>query len=496
MDRFRIDGIRGFCIPELSMSNFAMLLAGRSLALLVATMLLGIDAFQAVAAPPSPRFTPLDEYVGKPDPVFAWKTVKSIAGNPATVHFLQLTSQTWLTEKEVDRPVWNHWVVVVVPEKVSSNKALLFVGGGSNDRPMPDKPDPIVVKVAEETQSIAVELRTIPNQPLVFHQDGQARKEDDLIGYAWDQFLKTGNPEWLPRLPMVKSVVRCMDCIQAFSKELGHPVEKFVIAGGSKRGWTTWMTGAADPRVEAIVPIVIDVVNVESSLQHHAEVYGFWAKAIGNYYQHHILQRPDHPRMRDLYRIVDPYSYLDRLTMPKFVLNASGDQFFCPDSSRFYFEELQGEKLLRYVPNADHSLRNSDAIESLVAFYQLVINGKPRPRYAWRFEGDGQIRVQSDRPPRSVVLWQATNSHARDFRLETIGPAFQHQPLAAEPDGSYVARIRQPDQGWTAGFVELQYDTGGRNPLKVSSAVRIVPEPLPFAGIDLKNVPFEGNRQP
>ncbi|MFM2095873.1 MAG: hypothetical protein RIS70_2997 [Planctomycetota bacterium] len=496
MDRFRVDGIRRFCIPDRSASICAMLLVGRGLALLVALLLLWSHSFQAVAAPPSPRITPLDEYVRKPDPVFAWKTVKSIPGNPATVHFLQLTSQTWLTEHVVDRPVWNHWVVVVVPEKVRSDKALLFVGGGGNDRPMPDKPDPIVVKVAEETQSIAVELRMVPNQPLVFHQDGQPRKEDDLIGYAWDQFLKTGNPEWLPRLPMVKSVVRCMDCIQAFSKEQGHPVEKFVIAGGSKRGWTTWMTGAADPRVEAIVPIVIDVVNVELSLQHHAEVYGFWAKAIGNYYQHHILQRPDHPRMRELYRIVDPYSYLDRLTMPKYVLNASGDQFFCPDSSQFYYEELQGEKLLRYVPNADHSLRNSDAIESLVAFYQLVINGKPRPRYVWRFEGDGQIRVQSDIAPQSVVLWQATNSNARDFRLETIGPAFQNQPLAAEPDGSYVARLRHPDQGWTAGFVELQYDTGGRNRLKVSSAVRIVPEPLPFAGIDLKAAPFEGNRQP
>ena len=43
--------------------------------------------------------------------------------------------------------------------------------------------------------------------------------------------------------------------------------------------------------------------------------------------------------------------------MPKFMVYAAGDQFFLPDSSRFYFDDLKGEKYLRYVPNTDHSLR-------------------------------------------------------------------------------------------------------------------------------------------
>ena len=60
-------------------------------------------------------------------------------------------------------------------------------------------------------------------------------------------------------------------------------------------------------------------------------------------------------------RIEDPYFYRDRLTMPKYVVNAGGDQYFPPDSSKFYFDDLVGPKYLRYVPNADHSLRGSDA---------------------------------------------------------------------------------------------------------------------------------------
>ena len=58
--------------------------------------------------------------------------------------------------------------------------------------------------------------------------------------------------------------------------------------------------------------------------------------------------------------------------MPKFIINASGDQFFLPDSSQFYFDELPGVRYLRYVPNADHSLKGSDATESLLACYNAI----------------------------------------------------------------------------------------------------------------------------
>src|SRR5262249_23844892 len=160
----------------------------------------------------------------------------------------------------------------------------------------------------------------------------------------------------------VNSAVRAMDCLQEWAKQEGTPIEKFVVAGGSKRGWTTWLTGAVDKRGEAIVPIVIDGVNVEESMRHPAEAYGFWAKAVGDYYRHGIMQRTGEPRLRELYQIEDPYAYRNRLTLPKYIVNAGGDQFFLPDSSQFYFADLKGEKLLRYVPNAGHSLRGSDAM--------------------------------------------------------------------------------------------------------------------------------------
>ena len=462
---------------------------------LAASIAFGLFGLSGNAEPPlGSKRTALDDYVSKPDSTYSWSTENTVQTGPLKTSVVRLKAQTWRTEKDVDRPVWEHWLVITVPEKVTSDRVFLLIGGGSHDSKMPTGPDAITGAIAQSTGGIVAELKNVPNQPLVFHQDGQPRTEDDLIGYAWSQFLETGDATWLPRLPMVKSAVRAMDCITEFAaSEAGgkHTVTKFVVGGGSKRGWTTWMTGAADNRVEAVVPIVIDVVNAEPSLRHHAEAYGFWSAAIGNYYQHKILQRFDHPRMKDLYSIVDPYYYRDRLTLPKYIVNGSGDQFFLPDSSQFYYDDLKGEKLIRYVPNADHGLKNTDAVQSIATFYNMVATGKPRPEYSWTFEKDGTIRVVTKSKPKKVLVWSANNSKARDFRLMTIGPAFTSQELSATSEGVYIAPKAESQPGWTASFVELTYDVGGPFPLVVTTAVKVTPDDLPFRGLDLTKVGYE-----
>jgi PhoPQ-activated pathogenicity-related protein len=296
--------------------------------------------------------------------------------------------------------------------------------------------------------------------------------------------MDTGDPTWLPRLPMVKSAVRAMDTItDLMGSDKGGKtvVKKFVVAGGSKRGWTTWMTGAVDPRVVAIIPAVIDVVNVRACMINHYSAYGFWAPAVGDYTRHKVHERMDTPRFAELLRIVDPYFYRDRLTMPKFIINSAGDQYFPPDSSKFYFDDLQGAKYLRYVPNTQHNLANSDAAESIQAFYHAVLKGSPLPRFSWKVQPDGLIRVETRDKPREVNLWQATNAKARDFRLVSIGPAYQKSALESAGDGVYVARVKAPAAGWTAFFVELVFDSGEKVPFKFTTQVHIVPDVLPHS---------------
>lgn len=427
---------------------------------------------------------PLDDYIQKPDPAFSWKVVKTVPGNGVTTFIVDLKSQSWLTTKEVDRPLWQHWLVVTKPEKVKYDTAFILIGGGKNGGEPPEKAGIEIATIAKTTNSVVAELKMIPNQPLVFHNDGVKRSEDDLIGYCWDQFLKSGDPKWLPRLPMAKSVVRAMDTITALlgSEEGGKvTVDKFVVGGASKRGWTTWIAGAADKRIVAIVPIVIDVVNVKASMEHHYSAYGFWAPAVGDYVQHKVTERLDTKEHEELLKICDPYSYLDRLTMPKYIVNASGDQFFLPDSSQFYFDDLKGPKFLRYVPNADHSLKGSDALLSITAFYHAILKQTPFPEFSWKLKEDGSIEVNTKSKPREVNLWQATNPKARDFRLETIGPAYTKSKLEAKEEGVYDASLPTPSEGWTAFFVELVFDSGEVIPFKFTTQVSVVPNRLPHS---------------
>ncbi len=433
-------------------------------------------------ASPAQR-TPLDAYVAAPDTNYAFRLIDRVAGKGQTTFILEMTSQAWLTTNEVDRPVWKHWVNIVKPDTVGSSTGLLFIGGGKNGGNPPKGADASSIQIALASKSVVAELKMIPNQPLVFAGETEGRVEDSLIAYTWDKFLRTGDSKWPARLPMTKAAVRAMDTVTSFcsSPEGGKTrVDKFVVAGGSKRGWTTWTTAAVDQRVVAIVPVVIDLLNIEPSMLHHFGAYGFWAPAIGDYEAFHIMEWNGTPQYRALMKLVEPYSYRARCTMPKFLINAAGDQFFLPDSSQFYFKDLPGVKYLRYVPNADHSLKGSDAYQSLLAFYNAILYQQPLPQFSWKLQGDNSLRVTAKDKPSQVKLWQATNPNARDFRLETLGPAYQSTELSDQGGGVYVGSVTTPSKGWTAFFVELEFPSSSPAPFKFTTQVKVVPDVLPY----------------
>jgi PhoPQ-activated pathogenicity-related protein len=448
-----------------------------------------------VAAPgleaKKPRTTALDRYVKTPDPAYRYSVVSTLPGTGYTATVLNMTSQAWLTSREVDRAEWTHWLTVIRPQSVKHPIALLFITGGNNDGKAPTTPNPLLADIAVTTESVVAELRMVPNQPLIFADDKSTpRKEDAIIAYAWDKYLRTSDEKWPIRLPMTKAAVRAMDTVTDFcakpeqggqgSGQGSLKIEKFVVSGASKRGWTTWTTAAVDPRVIAIAPMVIDALNVETSFIHHWRAYGFWAPAVKDYEDLQLMRWLGRPQFHALMAIEDPYNYRDRYTMPKFLINSAGDQFFLPDSWQFYFNDLPGEKYLRYVPNTDHSLRNSDAGESLGAFYSQIITNAPRPQFTWAIDKTGTIRVQTKTAPTKVTLWTASNTTARDFRLEKIGAVYTSTPVTEERQGEYVVKTTKRAQGWTASFVELRYPSGTKFPLVFTTGVTVTPDTLPF----------------
>lgn len=435
--------------------------------------------------------TGLDRYVAKADPAYHFRVAGVQRADGYSTFIVEMTSQTWRAESEVDRTVWKHWLTIVKPDRVEGATGYLFITGGSTKDKQPAEAPPPYVEIATATHTVAAELQDVPNEPLTFAGESKPRTEDGIIAYTWIKYMTTGDETWPLRLPMTKAAVRAMDTIAAVMASPeggGVKVEKFVVSGGSKRGWTAWTTAAVDRRVAAVIPASIDLLNLEKSFEHHYKVYGFWAPAVKDYDDAGVMDWMGRPEYRSLLAEVEPYSYRERLTMPKYMVQAAGDQFFLPDSSRFYFDDLRGEKYLRYIPNTDHGLKDTDARQSMLAFYQAILKGAPRPKFTWDFLPDGAIRVRSEDKPSAVKLWQASNPEHRDFRLLTIGPAYRSSDLADQGGGVYVARVPKPEKGWTAYFVEMTYPSGGKYPFKFTTAVRVNPDTEPFPAYKAKPI--------
>ena len=454
----------------------------------VSLVVAAICFFALPAAAQAPQETALDRYVYPEDPAFHWEYIKSYPGLGYGLFQLRLTSQTWRRREEVEPTFWQHWLTVIVPLQVRSTTALLVIGGGDRDDPEPDPADFLALGVsATATGMVVATLTAVPNQPLQFAGEAGGRSEDAIIAYTWDKFLRGGDEEWPAQLPMTKAAVWAMTAVSQFvatPEGGGYAINDFILAGASKRGWTAWLAAATDPRVAGIVPIVFDALNLEESFRQHWQTYGFWSPAVGDYEDMGIFAWFGSRQNRSLMQIVDPFEYRDRLTMPKYIINASGDEFFPPTSSQFYFDDLPGQNWLRYVPNAGHGMEGGDLEADIMlralAWVGAIVTGQPLPEFTWEFPAPNRIVVRTDEQPSAVRLWQAANPTARDFRFPTIGPAWTSTPLEATEANVYEAQVQIPALGWRAFFVELEFPSPFGVTYAFTTPVRVVPETLPF----------------
>ncbi len=455
-------------------------------------------------------YAPLDEYVNTPDPSYevVLPPEREIRGDGYTAYSIRMYSQTWRTEAEVNLPRWPHWVTIIVPDVVTSTTAFLAIDGGNNlsGPPSPNRDAfQLAVAAAIASSSISVHLSTVPNELVTFTYDSySSRTEDEIIAYTFDRYLAPGDDQWPLLLPMVKSAVRAMDTAQAFVPTIpgrGLQIDDFVVSGASKRGWTTWLTGAIDPRVRAIVPAVFDALNLDDQLVHHHRAYKAstvaliegYAIEIQDYINANIHTRTGTPEGEALRLIVDPYEYRDRLTLPKYIVVATGDEFFVSDSAQFYFHDLLGQKYLRYVPGTGHNL-NLDAIVNGAAFYSALVARETLPEFTWTVESDTSIRVQTTPGAQVIVkLWQAHQPKSRDFRNyggfgpDGIGgdpaPTWSSSVLVSQGNGTYVGQVLRPATGARAFLVELTYSRGLDNLPLVFTTEVVVAESLALKAI-------------
>ena len=406
-------------------------------------------------------YADLKSYVHKPEPRFKWELLKKTPlPTGGVVYDLKLTSQEW------QKILWEHDVQVFVPKNTSTDIMFLWNQGGK----ISTGSTVFGGILAERMQGPVALLFGVPIQPLL-----GGKKEDALIAETFIRFLETKDPSWPLLFPMVKSVVKCMDALQEFSqKEMKQQIKHFIVAGASKRGWTTWLTAAVDPRVQAIAPLVIDTLNMQQQLPHQVEMFGRFSDQLHNYIERGLVPMPDAPEAKQLWAWVDPWVYRAKYLMPKLIINGANDPYWTVDALNLYWDDLPGEKWVIIVPNAGHNLeqkltngkKNRDwAVNGMVAMAKLQFEGKSLPKVSWKYEDQhGQITLwaRAGIQPKAARLWVAQNPtkdfrhalwEARDVKIESNGA--NGLPFIS------TVHVQPPTTGYLAFYLEFEFQLDG-----------------------------------
>ena len=395
----------------------------------------------------------LQHYLHNGDTTFHWKIKNIYDAGESKVYDLLLMSQKW-------RGItWLHQLSIVVPRENNYDGALLIIVGDGIKDSMPewtneeDKFMEAAGKIAAKNKAIVAVLRQTPNQPLF----GDLA-EDALISYTLHQFKQDRDFTWPLLFPMVKSAARAMDAIQQFAgSKLNHPINRFVISGASKRGWTTWLTGANDPRVEAIGPMVIDILNMPVNIDYQIKAWNGYSIQIEDYVKLGLPQQSRTAGGGDIIKMVDPYSYRRKLTMPKMIFMGTNDEYWVIDAIKNYYDSIPGRNMIMYSPNVGHDLGDEKkAFNSLGSFFGMTLAHKAYPDCSWSTQvrnGVVEVTVKTSADVlEEAVVWSA-NSKNMIFHKAV----WTSRSMGGTGKSKIVFSEKLPKSGFRAFYLDLKY---------------------------------------
>lgn len=408
---------------------------------------------------------PFYDFLAKPDTSFAYTSKTS--GAETTI---DLTSQTW------HGTVWKHQIILRQPSKLEyKGLAILYITG---DGPKPADYSDLGLIVAGTGMPVA-SLFNIPNQPI------EGLKEDDLIAHTFEKYLEDGDASWPLLFPMAKSAIRAMDAIVATTKDSANPITKFVVAGGSKRGWTTWFVGAAkDPRVIGIAPMVIDNLNVAKQMPHQLAEWGKYSEEIEEYTKRGLQAKLATPKGKVLGQLVDPYYYLPQITVPTLLVTGTNDPYWTADAMSLYWNDLKMPHWASIVPNAGHDLGNKiQAVAAAGALARSLAGEFKMPDVEMTITDKGitgghrslKVHATSKGLPFTGVRILTATADTPDFRLcKWTEAANSHGVVDGQIDHQMWTdmELAVPSDKDVAVLAEAHYEVGGRG-FTLSAPVRV-----------------------
>ena len=389
----------------------------------------------------------LIEYVNKPDGSYSWKILSEVNKADITIYNVELVSQKW---KDI---IWTHRLIIGVPKlPVNPKVGILYITGSWREG---SEEALYIEELTRKLSCVSAVLFDIPNQPLF-----GGLNEDALIAYTLVRFVETGEEDWPLLLPMTKGAIKAMDAIQEIVKKISNiNLEGFVVTGASKRGWTTWLTAVCDGRVKGIAPMVYDNLNIKAQFEHQREIWSNFSLKLGDYTRAGLDKLSDSSIGDRILSIIDPYSYRERIQVPKLIINGSNDAYWAIDAVNLYLKDLIGEKYILYVPNSGHYLEDRErVIKDISAFYLYIAGRIPFPKINWKIEeNDSSIRLilTSDIRPTRAGVWYA-ESQNKNF-VYSIWSYKEAEKLQEE----YHISLAKPKDSSIALFGEFYYNIGG-----------------------------------
>jgi PhoPQ-activated pathogenicity-related protein len=298
------------------------------------------------------------------------------------------------------------------------------------------------------------------------------RAENSFLARSFDLALITEDYSWATLFPMVKAVVRSMDVLQEFLKQINggkNIVNEFMLVGHSKRGWTTLLTAAVDDRVNAVAALSFDFVNMAEQYALLAASWGEPGFAMSKYEEFDLSQRFLTVEGLKFLEVIDPYYYSESLDVPKLVIVGTGDPYSIVDSVNLYLNDLPGSTHIHYNPNQGHDIHKlPGTLDVISAFFRKTAKNNPMPEFEYDCSSDGSFKITGiTQTPVSVKLWTATNPSARDFRVGQDPPILWSSSSDAVIKDSYNtysgAVTDLPEEGYTAFYIEMIFKDGIKN---------------------------------
>jgi len=417
--------------------------------------------------------TALQQYLANGDQTYGWEIRDSLVYDKGTIFQVLLTSQRWREH------TWRHQLNVIVPNDVAYDGSLLFISSGRMQKEDPSTPEwhnlatdgliQDIARIAETNKAVAAVIRQVPNQPLY---DGLF--EDELISYTLHQFQQDGDFSWPLLFPMVKSAVRGMDAVQEIAaSRSSRPVNRFLVSGLSKRGWTTWLTSSQDPRVEALAPMVIDILNMPVNLKYQIDVWHDYSPQIQDYVALGLVHDLESDRGQTLAKMIDPYSYRRLLDKPKMLFMGTNDPYWVIDAVKHYIDSVPGRYFIHYVPNEGHDLGDKkQAFQALSSFWGFTLQRTPYPATECEVkekESSLELKIRATKSRlEGAVVWSAL-SDDQDFRDET----WVSRELSIVHKRKFRINERLPEAGYKAFYVDLKYRDANGQPYTQSTRVYV-----------------------